>query len=230
MRRVAIAALVALAPAACAQGGRDWGFGVPLIEVPAAGHTMALVISGDGGWASGDRGMAEELSREGVAVVGLDSRAYLRAGHRTPDSVARDVTNLLDHYEREWNKDTVLLVGYSRGADLLPFALTRMTTTERSAVKLLGLVSLSERANFTFHWEDIVRDVRRADDIPTAPEVARLAGMKVVCLGGEDEHDSGCRLLDPRVATITTHAGGHSMSGDTGRAVARQLLAEAKRP
>ena len=230
MRQVALALVVAVSSAAAAQNASDWSFGVPLVEMPAPGHTLALVISGDGGWVAGDRGMSEELSRAGIAVVGLDSRSYLRSGRRTPDSVARDLASLLDHYEHAWNKDTLVLVGYSRGADLLPFALTRMAESWRPQIRLLALVSLSERANFAFHWEDIVRDVRRPDDLPTAPEVAKLNGLRIVCLGGADEHESGCRLLDPRVATIGTHAGGHSLSSETGRAVGRDLVVAARRP
>jgi hypothetical protein len=37
---------------------------------------MAVVVSGDGGWAGIDRDLGEELAREGLPVVGLNSLQY----------------------------------------------------------------------------------------------------------------------------------------------------------
>src|SRR4051794_39043939 len=60
---------------------------LPLIEAPAAradsGRTLVLFLSGDGGWTTIDRVITSDLTAHGVAVVGLDSRAYL-SKRRTP--------------------------------------------------------------------------------------------------------------------------------------------------
>ena len=63
---------------------------LPLVVNPrsraAAGPTLAVILSGDGGWAAGDKTMASAFVRQGVAVVGLDIPSYLRI-KRTPDEV-----------------------------------------------------------------------------------------------------------------------------------------------
>src|SRR5262249_1291780 len=52
---------------------------LPLVEVPAVGTptgTLAVMISGDGGWASIDRDIGAELAARGVEVVGLNALRY----------------------------------------------------------------------------------------------------------------------------------------------------------
>jgi type IV secretory pathway VirJ component len=62
--------------------------GVPLIEVPvvtgASGKRMAVMLSGDGGWAELDRAVAAELAKHGIPTVGWDSLSYFWQA-KTPD-------------------------------------------------------------------------------------------------------------------------------------------------
>src|SRR6185295_13843169 len=53
--------------------------GLPLIMVPArreGGEALAVILSGDGGWAGLDREVAGVLAGKGLPVVGLDSLRY----------------------------------------------------------------------------------------------------------------------------------------------------------
>jgi type IV secretory pathway VirJ component len=51
---------------------------LPLFEIPAQkpGDTLAVFLTGDGGWAQLDRSVAALLAQKGVAVVGLSSLKY----------------------------------------------------------------------------------------------------------------------------------------------------------
>src|SRR3954452_9325833 len=62
--------------------------GVPLVEVPASPASgrdeMAVLLTGDGGWAVTDRGLSEALAKGGIPVVGWNSlRYFLRGKPRT---------------------------------------------------------------------------------------------------------------------------------------------------
>src|SRR5437899_2266308 len=101
---------------------------LPLIEVPAtkgASDTLVVFVSGDGGWAKIDKSMSKVLAENGMPVVGLNALQYFWT-KRTPDSAARDLQWVLEHYLAAWKKDRVLFVGYSRGADVLPFMINRL--------------------------------------------------------------------------------------------------------
>src|SRR3954452_20810264 len=62
---------------------------LPVVEVPARGdgHTLAVLLSGDGGWASIDKQIADEMAARGISVVGMNLRSYL-GKERTPDETA----------------------------------------------------------------------------------------------------------------------------------------------
>src|SRR5215211_6085592 len=94
---------------------------LPLIPVPVSGggELLVVLLTGDGGWAPADRALTRELTARGVPVIGLDAPAYL-ARQRRPDELAQDLARVIRHYLRAWGRERVVVVGYSRGADLAP--------------------------------------------------------------------------------------------------------------
>jgi type IV secretory pathway VirJ component len=195
-----------------------------LVEVPATGperDLMAVFASGDGGWAEIDKRVSARLAAEGVPVVGWNSLKYYWTP-RTPEAAASDLARILDHYGRLWGKSQFLLVGYSFGADVLPFLVSRLPAGLRSRVALVGLLGLSENASFEFHVADWLG--LDGGHHPTPPEVARLGPTPVVCIRGEDENDSACRLLHGAAVRTLTLPGGHHFGGHYER-IADALLA-----
>ncbi len=92
---------------------------LPLVEVPVkegtaappdGGDLLAIVVSGDGGWASIDRDIAEELAAKGVPAVGLDSLKYFWQA-RTADEGAADLARVITHYREAWRRSRVVLIG-----------------------------------------------------------------------------------------------------------------------
>ena len=189
---------------------------LPLVEVPARrpGRLLAVMLSGDGNWADIDRDVAATLADSGVAVVGVRSRSYLRGGRRTPDGLADDVANVLRHYLSAWQRDSVVIVGYSRGADFAPFVANRLPDDLRARLTLVAMLALAPGANFQFHWVDLLGDTKRDSDLPTLPEVARLNGVHVLCIYGRGERDSACRMVDTTAVRSVERDGGHHFDGD----------------
>ena len=186
---------------------------LPLIEVRAQTTatprgTLTLLITGDGGWASIDRELAKRLAANGIDVVGLDARKYL-SKRRTPDGSAADAVRVLRFYMNRWRDQRVALVGYSRGADMLPFVMSRLPSDLRASLDLGAMLGLAPSASFEFHWDDLVRDVHRPTDIPVAPELEKLRGLRLLCVYGTDEAESGCRSADSTLVTRIARPGGH---------------------
>ncbi len=105
---------------------------LPLIEVPHTGtgndDLFAVLLSGDGGWAGIDKDVANSLAERGIPVVGWDTLRYFWTA-RTPEGLARDLDRTLDYYVTAWDRPRALLIGYSQGADVLPFAVNRLPAT-----------------------------------------------------------------------------------------------------
>jgi type IV secretory pathway VirJ component len=206
--------------------------GLPVIEVPAFGPAttlMAVILSGDGGWAGVDKQMAASLAERGLPVVGLDSPSYL-ATKRTPDGAATDLARLLKHYLAQWHKGRVLLIGYSHGADLAPFMVSRLSPELRERISFLALLSLENHASFEFHRADLVADLTHSGDLPVLPEVEKLRGMHLLCVAGEKDTGSLCPSLDHSLAAVETRPGGHRIPSREGKEVADLILARAGVP
>jgi type IV secretory pathway VirJ component len=94
----------------------------------------------------------------------------------------------------------------------------------RSRVQAIVFVGLSESASFEFHLEDLVRDVQRPTDVPTRPEVEKLAGLMLTCVRGADEEGSFC-LRPVAGMRVLVHEGGHRAgpSSDTAAVVLKEL-------
>lgn len=204
---------------------------LPLVEVPATGppgDTLAVIVSGDGGWAGIDRDVGSQLAARGVGVVGLNSLRYFWT-RRTPDGAAADLVRIVRHYTAAWHAPRVLLLGYSRGADVLPFMANRLPPDVRARVALVVLLAPATSVDFEFHLSDWVADAARASALPVRPEVEKLRGLPILCIYGQDEPDSLCPALDP-VAARMALPGGHHFGGDYDAIVARILALAAVAP
>jgi type IV secretory pathway VirJ component len=186
---------------------------LPIVEVPATGQndTFAVLLSGDGGWAGIDQEIARVIAARGMPVAGLDSLRYFWAP-RTPQGLSRDLDRMLGYYAAHWQKKRAILIGYSQGADVLPFALNRLPAQSHALVVTTALIGIGERASFEFHVTNWLGS--ESDGTPTAPEIARLAASNTLCLYGEDDEDSICPKVNPANARIVALPGGHHFGGD----------------
>jgi type IV secretory pathway VirJ component len=178
-----------------------------------------------GGWAGLDQDVAAALSAKGIPVVGLDSLRYYWTA-RTPDGVAADTDRLIRYYLGHFGKQRVLLIGYSQGADVLPFAVNRLPQATRARVALTAVMGMSEHALFEFHLSGWISDDNSGP--ATLPEINRIEGLPVLCIYGADESDSLCPKLDPKKFDVVKLKGGHHFDGDYA-GLARQILAAANR-
>jgi type IV secretory pathway VirJ component len=198
---------------------------LPLIEVPARGAVtdmLGVVISGDGGWAGIDRELGESMAEHGIGVVGLNSLQYFWT-KKSPDVAAADLQRILRHYLAVWGKARVLLVGYSRGAEVLPFMADRLAPELRSKVVLIALLGPTPSVEFEFHVADWLGGSGERNALPVRPEIEKLAGSRILCFYGEEERDSLCPSLPASLATAVSLQGAHHFGGDYA-GIARTIL------
>jgi type IV secretory pathway VirJ component len=184
---------------------------LPLIEVPAtrgASDTLVVFVSGDGGWAKIDKSISSILASEGMPVVGLNSLQYFWT-KRTPESASRDLQSIIDTHLG--TRKNVLLVGYSRGADVLPAMVARLPAETQSKIRLIALLAPSPRVEFEFHVADWMHDSKRG--MAVKPELEKITA-KTLCVWGEDDRDSLCSGLALPHVQVVTLRGSHHFEGD----------------
>jgi type IV secretory pathway VirJ component len=188
---------------------------LPVVELrsknPRA-DLFAVIVSGDGGWAAIDRDLGQRLAEKGISVVGLNSLQYFWK-RRSPDETGKDLERILTHYFSLWGQGKVILIGYSLGADVLPFMVNRLTPELTERVSLVALLGPSDHVTFEFHIKDWLGESSASDSLPVLPEVSRLGVRKILCFCGEKETDSPCSKLDPQRAKTFVLPGAHHFGG-----------------
>jgi type IV secretory pathway VirJ component len=192
--------------------------GLPIVEVapPAtqtSPHPLVIFYSGDGGWRDIDKTMGGYLAEQGYFVVGIDSLRYFWR-KKSPQEAAGDLDRLIRHYHAKAKGNGVILVGYSFGADVLPFMVNRMAPDTKAEIKLMTLFGIADRASFKIRLQGIL-GAANTDGPQTLPELMKLKNIPIQCVFGADEKDSVCAQheLDGLV-TRDQESGGHHFDGD----------------
>lgn len=197
---------------------------LPLVELPSRQGKedfVAIIISGDGGWANIDRDIGEGLNRQGIDVVGWNALQYFW-NPRNPDGASADLARTIRHYQQRWHKKKVLLVGFSLGADVLPFMISRLPPEQRADIASVVLLGLSHAADFQFHVTDWLGSDSSAP-YQLAPEMPKLAGLQVQCIYGSEDDDTLCPELDKQRYIVVQLPGDHHFDGDYQTVINRML-------
>ncbi len=197
---------------------------LPLIIVPAVpragGQWFGVFLTGDGGWVGLDKGVSLELAKHDIPVVGWDSLKYFWS-RRTPEGASRDLDRVLRYYSHAWGRSHVLLIGYSQGADTMPFMVNRLPAPSHALVGYTALLGISDNALWEFHLASWLGNPPKG--IPTAPELEHWSGSPYLCIYGESDGDAACAQLTGHDGTALKLAGGHHFGGGYAR-IADEIL------
>ncbi len=189
---------------------------LPLVEngLPnPEGKPLAIIVTGDGGWASIDRDIGGAMNKSGVNVVGLNSLQYFWS-EKTPEQSGRDLGRILRWYEDAWQPSRIMLIGYSLGADALPFMVNNLPPDQQSHIATVAMLGAAHDATLAVHVTDWLFSGSH-DGLPIKPEADKIAAANRMCFYGEEEAaDSLCPTLDAAKFTIIKTKGGHHFDGD----------------
>jgi len=144
---------------------------------------------------------------------------------RTPEGAAHDLERILRHYLAAWHKQRVVYVGYSHGADVLPFLLNRLPLELRQRTDVVTLLGIAAKADFEFHMMDLIRTVDRPTARPTLPELEQLRGTRLLVFYGTDDEDTIGSQLDSTLVEKHAIASGHRLGSNYDEIVVRTLKA-----
>jgi type IV secretory pathway VirJ component len=201
---------------------------LPIVEVPSElknqDDRLAIVLTGDGGWADIDRTIGEELAKQGVATIGFNSLKYFWEPQK-PEDAAADLERVIRYYMKAWNRSRVVLVGFSFGADILPFLEPHLSRDVHQHLALTALLAPSLHASYEISvggWVGVEDD--------EGPEVApAIAAMKtpLLCVQSADEEEHPCdKLTNANLETVVMQ-GDHHFDGNY-MPIVTQILAKTK--
>ena len=211
---------------------------LPLRALPAAeggtGRAFAIVLTGDGPSGGTGKRVAADLAAHGIPSVIWQSLRYYWSP-RTPEQAARDLDAVIRHYGEAWGREKVVLVGYSMGADVLPFLINRLPEDTKARVGGVALLALAHDAVFEFRMEQWWRTSQRASVRHAAGggEAGGTSGALRVGAGGRQggvpHHGDGAADGDraggraPLRGRPSAAAAGGARAGGTGQRAACRL-------
>ena len=184
---------------------------LPLVELPAAnpGKTLAVIVTGDGGWAGIDQQIGDILAAHGVHVVGFNSLKYFW-NKREADEMARDLERTLTHYAAKWGAERFIVVGYSIGADVMPFMAGRMSAPTREKLALVAMLGPGTHTEFEFRLSNWLTEENRPEGHALIPEMPKLAKTPVLLVCGSEEEGTLCQNYQaPNVKNLILPGGHH---------------------
>ena len=147
---------------------------------------MVIYLSGDGGWNEFNQKLVQEFEKQGYGVVTLNTRKYFW-NEKSPEVFARDIDQLSGYYMNVWKKSSVIIVGYSFGADVGIFLPGRVSVELQKKIIKIALIFPSASSDFVIRLSDRIRDNENVNrKFKVKPEIEK-SDLPVICIFGKDE-------------------------------------------
>ena len=171
--------------------------------------TMVIYLTGDGGWNNFSQNIANEFFHSGYGVVTLNTRKYFWSPI-TPEVFAKDFELFANYFLHQWKKSTLIIVGYSFGADVAAFLPQRLSDGLKHKIKLLVLLSPSSSTDFEVKFNDMLFSNGTSDrKFKIGPELEKSTLPMLCVFGKEEEMDLKSKLKKSEMLTIVELPGTH---------------------
>jgi type IV secretory pathway VirJ component len=167
---------------------------------------LILYMTGDGGMNAFSKSFVKQWNKHGYPIVALNIKSYLWDA-KSPDKAASDITGLLRKYMRNWKRQRIVLVGYSLGADVLPFIQTRLEDDVKNQASHVVLISPSATTDFEVH---LVYG-SKGQSVPA--EINKLTKPTLVIFG-TSEKDVPDKSISNKNVTVIKFPGDHHYDND----------------
>ncbi|MBO9203712.1 MULTISPECIES: AcvB/VirJ family lysyl-phosphatidylglycerol hydrolase [Niastella] len=187
---------------------------LPIKTFPANDTTKPLVfyISGDGGWTGFSDNFLQSINKAGYPVLALNARKYFW-NKRTPAATAMELSQLINKYLAQWKRDSVVLIGYSFGADITPFLYNYAGTPFTKKVSDMVLMLPYTSTDFEVHLTEMI-GIASHDAYSVINEVNKIPKPILFILGTE-KSQFPVQNLTTKNHLVITEEGGHHFDDKT---------------
>ncbi|MEO8862127.1 MAG: AcvB/VirJ family lysyl-phosphatidylglycerol hydrolase [Ginsengibacter sp.] len=192
-------------------------FPVKVWDAPTHEKPLIFYISGDGGLNNFSSDLCDGLNKKGYDVCALNAKSYFY-DKKTPEQTTNDINNYLSQKLSGRSGQQIVLIGYSFGADVLPFVLNRLSKKILDQTRVSFLMAASGSTDFEIHWSDIFGgNAKRSMDVVS--EINKLGNTKIVIINASDDGYLDVRKITLKKYTHEMLPGGHHFDGATGEIV-----------
>jgi len=174
---------------------------------------IVFYLSGDGGLNKFSNSLCDGINKKGYEVMEFNSKSYFW-DKKTPEQTAIDINNYLVKKISGRKNQQIVMIGYSFGADVLPFILSRLPKDIHDKILASFLMASSGSTDFEIHWADIFGGNAKRD-MDVVSEINKLVDDKIVIISSSDDRHLEANKITLRRYTHEILPGGHHFDGDT---------------
>lgn len=174
---------------------------------------FVLYLSGDGGINQFSQNLCNHIHQAGYSVTAINSKSYFWH-KKTPEQTASDIARYLNKQFNSRQNQNLVLIGYSFGADVLPFIIHKLPAIIKGKLLTTVLISPSPTTDFEIHWTDIFGNPNKRS-MNVVAEINKGGIQKLVTIFGEDENGFPLNKIKNQEFLNVVLPGGHHYDRDT---------------
>jgi len=175
--------------------------------------TLFIYLSGDGGMNDFSKSLCSKLMEKGYSVMALDSKKYFWKP-KDPQQFAEDLTQMIQHYQNLWHSDSLVIIGYSFGADVGAFVPQRLPFSILEKLKLVVFLNPSISTDYEIKLMDMLgknSDNRKYDIVA---EINHIDTARVICLMSAEEETIHAGMIQNKLILTRTLPGDHRFNNN----------------
>jgi len=172
---------------------------------------VLFYITGDGGWNKFSTAFVQHLNNKGYEIVGLNAREYFwhkKTAQQTADAMSLIIAG---HMKSRKSKSFVL-IGYSFGADVMPFVVTHSKAGMMTNLQYIILMSPAAKTDFEVHITELI-GLGSGNGESVSAEVNKIS-HPVLFVFGDKENDFPIHDIHIKNYKTEKLPGGHHYDGD----------------
>jgi type IV secretory pathway VirJ component len=186
---------------------------LPVMELTASIQTPYIYyISGDGGLNDFSTGLAKTLNQAGFTIASLNARSYFWS-KKSPDQTASEISAYLQSRISTRKNQQIIFIGYSFGADVMPFIINRLPDSLKKRIASVVLLSPSGTTDFEIHVLDMFGTPKKRS-MDVVAEINKMGNQKTAIIFGGDETGFSGKAITIKNSFIQTLPGGHHYDGN----------------
>lgn len=170
---------------------------------------IVIIFSGAGGRRFFFREISHYFRILDYRVIEFNSLRYFLFKKRSPELLARHVNLILNREIDKAPFDEIIFVGYSQGADVLPFAINRLEKHWQQKISALILIGAAEKADFRLRLRDLITGGYGSDSLNIEPELAKLGTIPTLFIYGDRDRKTIARKARGEHFYFSEIASGH---------------------
>jgi len=197
---------------------------LPLSLYSSADTTKPILfyISGDGGFNKFSTSFMQTLNKEGYPVIGLNAKDYFWT-QKKPKEAASAMEAAIVESTKQWKRNSIVMIGYSFGADVAPFMLTNFSPALAAKVTRLILLSPSSKTDFEIHVMQMLGWGKSSGE--SVPAEINKISKPIIFIVGDDEKEFPFSQLTIKNKQVIKMPGGHHYDGDV-NALSKQIVTQ----